>query len=400
MPEASAASRGGEPAGWQSAVQQAQQLAALFEHAGAGLLRLDEGWRVTNANSRACEILARSRTELSGVSLCDLTAHDDRPGHLAMLDRLGRDRAKTCTFDARCVRGDGTPVWLNVTIGVLHGAGPHGRSALVTLNDITAQKQAEAALVLRAQEAAGASRAKDEFLATVSHELRTPLNVVLGQSRLLRTGPRDGDTVERCSQIIERNAATQIRLVEDLLDVQRITSGRLRMERTSFDMASLVQAVADSFGPTASARNLHWVVDAEPVDVCGDPARIQQVLWNLLSNAIKFTPEGGFVGLRARRNGQAVVITVQDSGEGIPPHLLPYVFERAWQLRSSAAERHGGMGLGLAIVKTVVELHGGTVAVESAGPDRGTTFTVHLPLVGRQDPPRLPARTAGDAHAT
>jgi signal transduction histidine kinase len=183
--------------------------------------------------------------------------------------------------------------------------------------------------------------------------------------------------------VIERNGAAQMRLIEDLLDVQRIIAGKFTMEMAPLDLQHLGNTVVDSLRPAAEAKHLHWVTRIEPVRMRADAARLQQVLWNLLSNAIKFTPENGCVALHAYQAESSVVIRVEDSGEGIPADFLPHVFERFRQLDMSTSRRHCGMGLGLAIVKEVVERHGGTVMAHSDGEGKGARFIVTLPFGGQ-----------------
>jgi len=231
-----------------------------------------------------------------------------------------------------------------------------------------------------------ASRVKDEFLATISHELRTPLNAILGWARLLNSGQLDEVKQQRALETIERNAKVQTDLIEDLLDVSRIITGKLRMELAEVDLAHIIHAAVEAVRPAADARRVRLVAEIRHGNetVWGDAARLQQVLWNLLSNAIKFTPDGGLVRLRSRRIGPPVSghieVSVSDTGIGIEPSFLPFVFDRFRQAESSTTRNHGGLGLGLAIVSHLVEQHGGSVAVESEGAGRGATFTVLLPV--------------------
>lgn len=233
------------------------------------------------------------------------------------------------------------------------------------------------------RDAEAANRLKDEFLATMSHELRTPLNAILGWATLLRRGPRDEKSIDRALATIERNARAQARLIEDVLDVSRIISGKLRLDLRRVDMNSIARAAVDVVRPAAEAKRVRLDVDLAPDEVenlVGDADRLQQVVWNLLSNAVKFTPPGGTVSLRVERVGSAERVVVHDTGAGIPPELLPFIFERFRQADSSTTRRHAGLGLGLAIVRHLVEMHGGTVTVESGGSGLGTTFTVTLPI--------------------
>jgi PAS domain S-box-containing protein len=226
------------------------------------------------------------------------------------------------------------------------------------------------------------NRLKDEFLATVSHELRTPLTAVLGWADLLTGDKLDEGTRALALDVIQRNARAQNQLVGDLLDVSRIITGKLHIETRRVDLVRVVGAALDVVRPAADAKGISLVADfgPGPFDLTGDPDRLQQVVWNLLSNAVKFTPAGGSVGARLwRAEGQALV-SITDTGQGIPAEFLPYVFDRFRQQDGSTTRRHGGLGLGLSIVRHLVELHGGEVAAESAGEGRGSTFTVRLPL--------------------
>ncbi len=232
-----------------------------------------------------------------------------------------------------------------------------------------------------------ASRAKDTFLATVSHELRTPLSPILAWARMLRTGKLEPDRALRALEIIERNARSQAQLIEDLLDVSRIITGKMRLELRPIALAPVVRAALDVVRPAADAKGvgLRAAFEDGIGPVCGDPERLQQVVWNLLSNAVKFTPPGGWVDVSVTRAGADVELVVRDTGQGIAPEFLPFVFERFQQADSSASRVHAGLGLGLAIVRHIVELHGGAVRVASAGEGRGAAFTVSLP-VAREAP--------------
>ncbi|MEO7795597.1 MAG: PAS domain S-box protein [Thermoanaerobaculia bacterium] len=235
-------------------------------------------------------------------------------------------------------------------------------------------------------EAERMSSLKDEFLATLSHELRTPLSAILGWTQVLRRGAHDAADLTKGLETIERNARVQIRLIEELLDMSRVTSGKLRLEVQVIDPAVFVEAALDTVRPAAEAKGIRlgMTVESNAGPITGDPARLQQVVWNLLSNAIKFTERGGAVGLRLRRVDSAVEIVVTDNGTGIAPEFLSLVFERFRQSDASSSRTQGGLGLGLAIVKNLVELHGGTVSAKSAGKGKGAEFSVLLPLSSLQ----------------
>jgi signal transduction histidine kinase/ActR/RegA family two-component response regulator len=227
-----------------------------------------------------------------------------------------------------------------------------------------------------------ANRLKDDFLATLSHELRTPLTAVLGWARMLRAGYADKKSTARGLASIERNAAAQVRLVEDLLDVSRIVNGKMRLDMRLVDLPAVIESAVEAVRPAASAKQVQVQTSLNPLagPVIGDPDRLQQVVWNLLSNSVKFTPREGHVHVRLARAESHAEIVVSDTGQGMDPEVVPHVFERFRQADSSTTRMHGGLGLGLALVKHLVELHGGSVVAESAGPGRGATFTVRLPI--------------------
>jgi signal transduction histidine kinase len=232
------------------------------------------------------------------------------------------------------------------------------------------------------ESAEAANRMKDEFLAVVSHELRTPLNAILGWATLLSGGPKDEATLTRGLATIERNARVQSRLIEDILDISRVVTGKLQLRVAKVAVSSFVAAAVEAVRPAATAKGVSLEVQADAGgEVTGDADRLQQVVWNLLSNAVKFTPKGGVVSLFVQRTGDAVDIVVRDSGLGIERSFLPFVFERFRQADGTATRRHGGLGLGLAIVRHLVELHGGTASVESAGLGHGSTFRIRIPGV-------------------
>ena len=252
------------------------------------------------------------------------------------------------------------------------------RSFAVQLADYVALAVDHARLFRDLQQA---SRLKDEFLATLSHELRTPLNAVLGWTRMLRRGTVPPERTDTVLDTIERNAAAQMQLVEELLDLSAIVAGGLRLNVTRVDLRELVGGAVETIRPAADARSVSIFVkiDSDVTEVAADPGRLRQVLWNLLSNAVKFTPAGGSIRLTMSRGAADVEITVSDTGNGISPEFLPHVFEAFRQGDSSSTRTVGGLGLGLAIVRYIVEAHGGGVSARSDGPGRGSTFVIRLP---------------------
>ena len=256
--------------------------------------------------------------------------------------------------------------------------------------EITERKQAEeerAELLVREQaareEAEQANRTKDEFLATLSHELRTPLTAILGWSHLVRTGNLDKSQLTRALETIERNARSQSQLIDDLLDVSRIITGKLQIEPTQIDLCAVIESAIDAVRPSFEAKQIRFktLMGSKGCRVSGDANRLQQIFWNLFSNAVKFTPEGGTVRVEVQEKKEHVRVAITDSGSGITPEFLPYIFDRFRQADGSTTRMHGGLGLGLSIVKHLVQLHGGTVEVTSEGRDKGSTFIVTLPLI-------------------
>src|SRR5258705_8369171 len=231
-------------------------------------------------------------------------------------------------------------------------------------------------------DAENANRLKDEFLATLSHELRTPLNAVIGWSRMLNSGRLDRENSLHAQEVIERNAWAQKQIIEDILDVSRVITGKLQLHLHPVDLASVIEAALDAVRPAMEAKEIRIEtnLDSKLRAISGDSDRLQQVVWNVLSNAAKFTPTGGQVQISVKQNGTHVLIQVKDSGPGIDPAFLPYVFERFRQADGSTTRTHGGLGLGLAIVRHLVELHGGTIAVENRADGPGAIFTISLPL--------------------
>jgi len=231
-------------------------------------------------------------------------------------------------------------------------------------------------------EAEAANHAKDEFLATVSHELRTPLTSILGWTRLLRVREADAASLARGLETIERNAKSQAKLIEDILDVSRIISGKLRIEVRPIKMVPIIEMAIDAVRPAAEAKAIHIATtfDAPAGLLRGDPTRLQQVVWNLLSNAVKFTANGGEIRIHLERYGECARLIVSDNGCGISQEFLPYIFDRFSQAERHMTRKHGGLGLGLAIVRHLVEMHGGSIHVESPGEGQGATFTVDLPM--------------------
>ena len=273
-------------------------------------------------------------------------------------------------------------------------------AALKSAADALTQGEAERDDLLRKERharetAEAADRAKEEFMAVLSHELRTPLNAVYGWARMLQAGQlHEQELTARALDAIVRNADVQVQLIDDLLDLSRITTGKMRLDVRPVELEVVLQGALDAVRPAADAKavRIQTVLDPRAGPVMGDPGRLQQVVWNLLMNAVKFTPRGGRIQLHLQRVKSHIEIVVSDTGQGIAPEMLPHVFERFRQADSSSTRAHGGLGLGLSLVKHLVELHGGTVAAQSAGEGRGATFVVTLP-VPIVELPTAPVRT-------
>ncbi|BAZ48376.1 multi-sensor hybrid histidine kinase [Nostoc sp. NIES-4103] len=291
-------------------------------------------------------------------------------------------------FEYRMLAADGRVVWLYDIVNVVQSEGKpqqlHGFMIDITDRKVSESEREE---LLKREQAARASaeaanRMKDEFLATLSHELRTPLNAMLGWTQLLRSRTFDQATTTKALETIDRNSRSLAQLIEDVLDVSRIIRGTLRLNTQPLELIPIVEAAIETVRPAADAREIRIDSRFDPTVgvVMGDANRLQQIVWNLLSNAVKFTSKGGIVTVQLQRIDSRVQIRVSDTGEGIAPEFLPYVFERFRQADSSTTRSHGGLGLGLAIVRHLVELHGGTVLAESPGIGQGATFIVNLPM--------------------
>jgi PAS domain S-box-containing protein len=360
----------------------------LFEAARDGILILNAvTLKITDVNPFMTELLGYSRDEFLGRELWEIGLFSDKEASQAAIREL---------------QETGYLRYEDLPLQTLHGESREvefisnvyeedGQEVIqCNIRDISERKRAQAectrlleiAITAHA-EADAANGIKDEFLATLSHELRTPLTSILGWSNLLTTGNLDEATTKSALETIERNARAQRQLIDDLLDISRIITGKLRLDVRPVELASLIEIVADGVRPAAEARSIHLqtALDSRTGPVSGDPDRLQQIIWNLLTNAIKFTPEGGRVEVGLERTNSHVEVTISDTGQGIAPEFLPHVFERFSQSDSSSTRRHGGLGLGLAIVRQLVELHGGTVTAESSGVGAGTTFKVMLPLM-------------------
>jgi PAS domain S-box-containing protein len=360
----------------------------LFEGVPVGLYRLSPDGHILDANPALIQLLGYSdRQDLLNRARIDL--HIEAAIYEAWKSQI--DTQETVqNREIQLWRCDSKPLWVRHNARAIKDEQGQLLYYEGALEDITDRRQAEQErdyLLVREQEAREeaetANRLKDEFLATLSHELRTPLNAMMGWVQLVRTNKLSSDQVKRALETIERNANTQAQLINDLLDVSRIIRGNVQLQLAPLDLQKIISATVESLQPTAQAKNVTLVTECEPtVDlVSGDAERLQQVVWNLLVNGIKFTPKNGSVTVRLSYTQTSATIQVVDTGIGIAPEFLPYIFERFRQVEGTTKRAHGGLGLGLAIVRHLVELHGGMVAAESPGEGLGSVFTVRLPLI-------------------
>ena len=332
------------------------------------------------------EVLRTCRSELyEEVSDELLVASAKDEEHLRLMRELGFTSAMVVPLSAHG-RAFGAITFVTAESGRRYGA-----DDIAFAEDLARRASLAVENARLYRQAQDANRIKDEFLATLSHELRTPLTAILGWASMLRGGGFDAEATRRAVETIERNARAQRQIVEDVLDVSRIITGKLRLELRPVEARALLQEAVETVRPAAEAKGVYFstLLAADVGEVSADPDRMRQVLWNLLSNAVKFTPPGGRVEVELRREGSQALVRVSDTGQGIPAEFLPHVFDRFRQADMGTTRQHGGLGLGLSIVRHLVELHGGEVTAESAGPGRGSAFRVRLPLrdASRADEP-------------
>lgn len=359
----------------------ATRLAAIVESSDDAIISKNLEGIVETWNPAAERMFGYMASEMIGTSIRRIIPPDRQNEEDEVLSKI-RSGGTIDHYETVRMRKDGTRVEVSLSVSPVRTPDGEIIGASKIARDVTERNR-----VLRELEQA--NRSKEEFLANLSHELRTPLNAILGYARILRTPGVDHEMRERASEVIERNGKMLAQLVSDVLDISRIAAGKTRLNRLPCDMVAVVDAAIDVVRPGADAKgvDLDRDVDVDRLVVTLDPDRIQQVLWNLLSNAVKFTPRGGRIRIQLRRNPRDLTVVVADTGAGIDPALLPYVFQRFRQgvIRGQSPDT-GGLGLGLALVRHFVELHGGHVRASSAGPGRGSTFTVTLPTPAELSP--------------
>ena len=337
--------------------------------------------RFQRVNPAFRELLGFTEEELLAMNIFQLVHPEDRGETLSGYERLIAGEPVPF-MENRLRTRDGAYKWVAWSYFPV----PEDGLAFGVGRDMTELRQIQEVLRLRAEELENANRVKDEFLATMSHELRTPLTSILGWSRLLQSNKLGEKEKERAVQVIQRNAEAQSKLIEDLLDVSRIITGKLKIDFQPVSFASITEGVLNSLGPAVDAKQLQLetVIDPAAGPILGDPARLEQIVTNLLSNAIKFTPHGGRIDVLLERRNSHVRLEVKDTGVGIGAEHLPYIFERFRQVDSSNVRAHGGLGLGLAIVDYLARQQAGTVSAESEGLGKGATFSVEFPLTSSE----------------
>jgi PAS domain S-box-containing protein len=370
------------------AEQARAHLASIVESSDDAIISKTLDGIITSWNGAATRLFGYAPEEIIGKPILTIIPRELHHEEDHILARLRRGERVEHYETTRCTR-DGQPLRVSLTVSpVRDSSGRIVGASKIARNISERERLLESERAARSH-AERLSRIKDEFLATLSHELRTPLNAILGWSALLRQHTVPPKERTRGLETIERNARVQAQIINDLLDMSRIVSGKLQLDVQPIYLQDVIAAAIETVRPSAEARHIRLttLLDSTIGRTRGDPNRLQQVLWNLLTNAVKFTPQGGRIQVVLERVNSHVEITVADSGVGIKPEFLPYVFDRFRQADASTTRQFGGLGLGLSIVRNLVEMHGGTVSVRSPGENQGTTFTIALPLLAVDSEP-------------
>ncbi|MGH9928683.1 MAG: PAS domain S-box protein [Pyrinomonadaceae bacterium] len=366
-----------------------RQFAAIVESTDDAIIGMDLNGLITSWNNAANELYGYSAEEIIGKNVSVLIPPEHFQDERQILTKI-RSGERIVHYETVRMAKNGRRIHVSLTVSPIQDASGTVIGASKIARDITERRRIEAEreeLLSREQEARSeaevANRVKDEFLANLSHELRTPLNAIVGWAGMLRNNKLNPNDAQRAIEIIDRNAKAQTQLIESVLDVSRIVSGKLQFDLRPVDVEKVIEAAVDSMRPAADAKNIRFRVrvGSNIAPVSGDFNRLQQVIWNLLSNAVKFSPSDSDIEVQLKTVAAQVQIVVKDKGQGISPDFLPHVFERFRQADASKTKQFGGLGLGLAIVRHLAEMHGGSVKVESEGQGQGATFTVTLPIM-------------------
>jgi PAS domain S-box-containing protein len=365
----------------QRAQRDALRLASIVDSSDDAIVSKDLNSIVTSWNSAAERLFGYTESEMVGQSIRRIIPDDRQQEEDEVLSRIRRGE-RVEHYETIRRRKDGTFLPVSLTVSPLLTEDGTVVGASKIARDISDRERADEERQRLLTIAREASRLKDEFLATLSHELRTPLNAIVGYVRMMQSDLLTGDKRARAMDTVARNVTSLMQIVEDVLDVSRIVSGKLRLDVQPVDLSAVLQNAVETVRPAAEAKGVRLVtiVDPRTAPVSGDPERLQQVLWNVLSNAVKFTGRGGKVQVRLEQANSHVELTVADSGIGIPAEFLPHVFDRFRQADAGVSRMGGGLGLGLAIARHLVELQGGRIFAHSDGPGKGATFRIELPV--------------------
>src|SRR5436190_12647612 len=352
------------------------RLAAIVASSDDAIISKDLNGTIMSWNAAAARLFGYTAEEAIGRSITMLIPSDRLGEEIEVIGRI-RQGLSVEHYETIRQHKDGHAVDISLTVSPILNADGVVVGASKIARDITEQKRLRALTE-------EASRLKDEFLAVLSHELRTPLNTVLGYARMLKREDMKmtGELRDHALDALERNAAALTRLVGDVLDTSHVVTGKLRLALEVCDVAEVLEQAIETARPAADAKDIAITTAVEPdLSIVADRDRLVQVLWNLLSNAIKFTPAGGHIGVRGERQPGAILLTVQDTGIGIEPEHLPYIFQRFWQAHTGASREFAGLGIGLALARHLVEMHGGEISAKSAGPGRGSVVAVFVPTL-------------------
>ena len=350
------------------------RLKTIFDNAAVGIAELDAEGGFALANDALCRLLGTSRPSLLAKSLADVSHPDDRADLQSLLGRLQANELESIATEKRFVRRDGEVIWVKLTISRASVSGLRGSHAVAVIEDVTERRHAE-------DDLREADRRKDEFLATLAHELRNPLAPIRNSLHIFRLAGVQDPTVERVVDMMERQVAHMVRMVDDLLEVSRISRGKIELRKERVDLAAILRNAVETSLPLIEAAKHQLTVHVPPRTLAldADPVRLAQVFANLLNNSAKYTPEGGAIAVDVRVEDDMAIVRVKDNGEGIPEGMLSRVFHMFTQV-STGTRAQGGLGIGLTLARTLVQLHGGTIEAASEGRGRGCEFVVRLPL--------------------